>query len=133
MSSSRLALSFVVCALSVSAWAQTAKATREDLFRLVVSGSNCRQLPHANRSLCEYKVGKLEFALRDEENGIYNIAFRHSYQQDDFYAVHYGGCVAIVPGAGHRGDYEAEYAAYVAPQNGRVYRDLTQCRAAKER
>jgi|LNAP01.1.fsa_nt_gb hypothetical protein len=131
MSSSRLSLSFVVCALSVSAWAQTALATREDLFRLVVSGSTCRQLPHGNRTLCEYKVGKLEFALRNEENGIYNIAFRHSDQQDDFYAVHYGGCVAVVPGLGHPRNYEAEYVAYVAPQNGRVYRDLTQCKAAE--
>ena len=97
---------------------------------MVVAGGTCKQNPDGYR--CEYRVGKkLDFMVRDEGNAVYNISFRHSDIEDDFYAVMYDGCIVVTPGVGHPMNFGRDYGAYIAPVNGRVYRTLEQCKAAR--
>ena len=103
-----------------------------ELFDLVVMGASCRQVGSTGTAFwCDYSIGdKLKLIVRQESTGVSNIGFKHSDMQDDLYAVMYDGCVAVVPGAGHPRNYDSRYVAYISPVNGRVYKELGDCKSA---
>ena len=124
-----LVLSTVVGAQSVT------RGDPDELFNVVVRGASCRQEGSTGTAFwCDYAIGpKLRLVVREESTGKSNIAFRHSDMQDDLYAVMYDGCVAVVPGAAHPSNYDQRYVAYISPANGRVYKELADCKAARRR
>lgn len=125
----RSTLSFVAVLVSSNALAQS---PQEQLFMSVVAGADCKQSSN-NGLICEYKVGqKLRFSIKDAGGSDEVIAFRHSDWDDDYYAVMYFDCVAVIPGKANPKKYDKEDGAFVSPKNGRVYHSRFECQAANK-
>ena len=106
-----------------------AQAAKEELFRSVLAGADCKQTLN-NGLICEYKVGqRLRFSIKDAGGGDQVIAFRHSNWDDDYYAVMYFGCIVVVPGTAIKEKYGGD-GVYIAPKNGRVFRTRHECQTA---
>ena len=45
-----------------------------------------------------------------------------------FYVVLYFGCVAVVPGEAHPRNYGRDYAVFISPKTGGLYRTSNECR-----
>jgi hypothetical protein len=123
-----LCQTLLLVTVTASGHASTQPA-KEELFKNVLSGSDCKQTLN-NGLICEYKVGKsLKFSIKDVGGSDQVIAFRHSDWDDDYYAVIYFDCIAVVPGTLTTEKYDGD-GVYIAPKNGRIYRTHHECQAA---
>ena len=108
-----------------------AQSLQDQLFARVVAGADCKQTVN-NGLICDYKAGnKLSFSIKDAGGTDTVVGFRHSDINDEFYAVYYFDCIAVVPGHAHPSNYDRDYGVYVSPKNGQVYRTGQECQSAK--
>jgi hypothetical protein len=104
---------------------------QKKLFDLAVAGTQCEEIPN-NGLRCTYRIGSLQFAIKDVGGTDTIIAFGHSDANEEHYALMYWGCVAIAPGNGYRLKYDHNYGVYISPVTGKVYRSPNECVAASK-
>lgn len=107
--------------------AHTSDAQQLELLNRVLAGTKCEESLNNGR-ICDYSVGKLGFSIKDVGGTDTVIGFRHSDIEDEFYAVMYFGCIAVVPGKAHPRNYGLDYGVHVSPRSGNVFRTSIACR-----
>lgn len=118
----------LVAAFAPGAFAST--QLQEELYEKVLSGTMCKQTK-SNGLICEYKVGDLSISIKDAGGTDTVVGFNHSDVSDEHYAVWYFGCIVVVPGHRHVGNYGRDYGIYISPINGRAYRTKIECAAVR--
>lgn len=111
----------------------TGGAAANKTYEAVVQGMSCKQ-QQSGRMDCEYKVGKsLRFQVAGVGQQDVVISFFKVDVDDDYFAsvapLH--GCVVVRPA--HARSDTASNAAFVSPQDGKIYRNWNTClRTAKK-
>ena len=102
-------------------------AAEPTLYDRVRGGTSCEQTADSGR-YCAYKIDAIfEIGIKDVGGEHTVVGFRRSNVDAELYAVLYGGCIAIVPGKGNKSAKQRDYAVFISPQTGEVYRASVQC------
>jgi hypothetical protein len=84
-----------------------------------------------NGHYCTYTFGKvLEVAIKDVGGADTVVGFHNSNINNELYAVLHFGCVAVVPGYAHPKNYDRDYAVFISPKTGSIYRTYPECQAS---
>src|SRR4051795_676996 len=65
------------------------------LLNQMLSGTHCQGTP-TDGLQCTYRLGTLEIAIGNVGGATPIVAFNHSDSDDEFYAVMYSGCIAVI-------------------------------------
>jgi hypothetical protein len=124
-------IGLVFCSVFLFVNYLAAQSLQDDLFLRVISGADCEQTMN-NGLICDYTIGNvLSFSIKDAGGTDTVVGFRYSNINEELYAVYYFDCIVVVPGKAHPRNYDRDYAVYVSPKNGRVYRTRQECQSAK--
>jgi hypothetical protein len=123
------------CLHILTLWAVTLSAQAEQsphdrLFARALAGTKCEQIPNNGR-YCTFSFGdSVEIGIKDVGGADTAVGFNNSNIKNEFYAVLYFGCIAVVPGHAHARNYDRNYGVFISPKTGLVYKTSEECRAS---
>lgn len=119
-----------VASLSLASTMACAQSRQDVLFQRALKASSYEQVANNGRS-CKYEFGQvLAFGIKDVGGSDTVVGFHNSNIKNEFYAVLYFGCIAVVPGESHPRNYDLNYGVHISPKTGLVYRSSAECRAS---
>lgn len=120
----------IATALPLATATAQGQSAQESLFQRALKATNCEQVANNGR-YCKYDFGRtLSIGIKDVGGKDTVVGFHNSNLKNELYAVMYFGCVVIVPGESHPQNYGPDYAVYISPKTGLVYRTQGECRAS---
>jgi hypothetical protein len=101
------------------------------LLNRILAGTKCEDVPNNGRR-CVYKVGTLHVSIKDVGGSDTVVGFQHSDSKEEFFAVMYFGCVAVIPSRYEAMKHDRNFGVFISPVTGKVYLSPNECRAASQ-
>jgi hypothetical protein len=120
-----LAILIVTLAVPTSFAEETPEAHLA-LFNRMLLGARCEGTPD-NGLHCKYKLGTLEVSIGDVGGTDTVIAFNHSDSEEEFYAVMFSGCIAIIPTRSEVAKHDHNFGVFISPFTGKIYMTPKEC------
>jgi hypothetical protein len=124
-----LATAFAIFAATLAvrtSFAEDATEAHLAVLNRMLQGTHCEDVPN-NGLRCKYRLGTLEVSIGDVGGATPIVAFNHSDSEDEFYAVMYSGCIAIIPTRTEIAKHERNYGVFISPVTGKVYLTPGEC------
>jgi hypothetical protein len=121
------AFAFFAATLAVRmSFAEDAPEAHVALLNRMLRGTHCEGVPD-NGLHCKYRLGTLEVSIGDVGGATPVVAFNHSDSEDEFYAVMYSGCIAIIHPRTEMAKHDINFGVFISPVTGRVYLTPGEC------
>jgi len=124
-----LATAFAIFAATLAvrtSFAEDAPEAHLAVLNRMLQGTHCEDDPDNGRH-CKYRLGTLEVSIGDVGGVTPIVAFNHSDSEDEFYAVMYSGCIAIIPTRTEVAKHDHNYGVFISPVTGKVYLTPGEC------